>query len=184
MLSAIQKAESIAIKNTEANAVKPIVEFFKLEKCLAPRGGKFELFSVEDDGSVHLYLSGLRAELEKHHGVYVFSDSRGHAIYVGKARQQSLWKEMNLAFNRNRGEVQKIKKVRHPARNQAFKTSEEKRRQIQPSAMALHEIAVYFSAYQVADGMVNELEAMLVRSFANDLLNIRMEHFCERLGGK
>jgi hypothetical protein len=84
---------------------------------------------------------------------------------------------MNLAFNRNRKDVQEIMRVKHPERNQAFKTSDEKRRQIRPHAVALHQIASYVSAYKVADGMINELEAMLVRSFANDLLNVRMEHF-------
>jgi hypothetical protein len=38
-------------------------------------------------------------------------------------------------------------------------------------------LATYFSAYQIVDGMVNKLEALLVRSFANNLLNKRMETF-------
>jgi hypothetical protein len=49
----------------------------------------------------------------------------------------------------------------------------------------LHELAIYFSAYQVDDEMVDKLEALLVRSFANDLLNVRMEKFgpeSKRLG--
>ena len=36
-------------------------------------------------------------------------------------------------------------------------------------------MASYFSAYKVDDGMIGDVEALLVRSFANDLLNIRME---------
>jgi hypothetical protein len=107
----------------------------------------------------------------------VFFDSRGQAIYTGKARRQNLWKEMNLAFNRNRGEIQKIKRVHHPTRKQSYRTSDEKARQIRDSFVPLHELARYFSAYQIADTMINELEAMLVRSFANDLLNQRMERF-------
>ena len=43
--------------------------------------------------------------------------------------------------------------------------------------MPLHDLATYFSAYEVADVMIDDLEALMVRSFANDLLNIRMERF-------
>ncbi len=93
------------------------------------------------------------------------------------ARKQSLWDEMNLAFNRERGELQKIKRVRHPLRNQPYKTSNEKARQISDYVVPLHELSAYFSAYEVTDKMINEVEAMLVRSFANDLLNKRMEKF-------
>ena len=119
----------------------------------------------------------LRNELEKHHGVYVFFDSRGQAIYTGKARKQSLWKELTNAFNRKRGQIQKIWRVKHPMRKQQYRNSNEKARQIDEYAVPLHELASYFSAYHVADGMVNKLEALLVRSFANGLLNKRMETF-------
>lgn len=171
----VRETEIRTKQEVEANAVKPIVEFFPLNKCQSRGGTKYELFDSNDG---HLYLQGLRKELAAHHGVYVFSDSRGHAIYVGKARDQPLWNEMNAAFNRQR-DVQKIMRVAHPERNQAFKTSDEKKRQIRETTVKLHDIAMYFSAYQVADGMINSLEAMLVRCFANDLLNVRME----KLGG-
>lgn len=35
----------------------------------------------------------------------------------------------------------------------------------------------YFSAYNVDSGMIDALEALLVRGFANDLLNVKMETF-------
>jgi hypothetical protein len=75
----------------------------------------------------------------------------------------------------------KIKRVRHPKRNQAYKTTDEKSRQIVERAVPLHELASYFSAYRVVDGMINEVEAMLVRSFANDLLNTLMERFSKKI---
>ena len=84
---------------------------------------------------------------------------------------------MKFAFNRERGDLQKIKRVRHPSGKTPYRNSEEKSRQIHEFEIPLHDIAAYFSAYQVADGMINEVEAMLVRSFANDLLNKRMERF-------
>lgn len=163
--------------NLQMNAIRPLVEFFRIERCDSKQGAIYELFGVVTENGNHPYLEGLRKELQSHHGVYVFFDSRGQAIYTGKARRQTLWKEMNDAFNRERGEVQKIRRVNHPARKQAYRTSDEKVRQISDHVVPLYELAAYFSAYQVVDGMINELEAMLVRSFANDLLNKRMERF-------
>ena len=165
-------------RDMQANAIRPLVEFFHIDKCKKRNGADCELFAIKTDkGENHPYLEGLQEELKSHHGVYIFFDSRGQAIYTGKARQLDLWKEMTNAFNRKRGDVQKIKRVDHPIRKQPYRTSDEKARQITEHPVPLHELASYFSAYQVADGMINEVEAMLVRSFANDLLNKRMEKF-------
>ena len=112
-----------------------------------------------------------------HHGVYVFFDSRGQVIYAGKARKQNLWKEMTNAFNRKRGDIQYIRRVKHPLRRQNYRTSQEKVRQITEYVVPLYELATYFSAYHVADRMISRVEALLVRSAANDLLNKRMETF-------
>ena len=170
----LHKATVAGEKNMQAKAIRPLVEFFPIVKTPSKQGASWVLFA--GDGN-HLYFEGLRKELDSSRGIYIFFDSRGQAIYTGKARKQSLWKEMNLAYNRERGEIQKIKRVNHPKRNQAYQTSEEKTRQITDYPVPLHELAHYFSAYHVADGMIAELEAMLVRSFANDLLNKRMERF-------
>ena len=107
---------------------------------------------------------------------YIFYDSQGRALYVGRTEKQHLWGEMRNAFNRSR-EIQKIRTVNHPTRNQPFRTSEEKARQIVERQVKLYDLAHYFSAYEVAESMIPELEAMLVRGFANDLLNQRMERF-------
>ncbi|MEQ1931463.1 MAG: hypothetical protein ABL957_13180 [Parvularculaceae bacterium] len=174
----VHKASRAGAHNLQASALRPIVEFFPIDAAESKQGRKLELFSIKtDDGSDHQYLAGLRAELGEHSGVYLFFDSRGRAIYAGKARSQKLWKEMNLAFNRNRGTVQSIRRVSHPERNQVYKTSKEKARQIVDRVVPLNELAEYFSAYEVADVMINDIETMLVRSFANDLLNKRMERF-------
>lgn len=123
-----------------------------------------------------LYARGLRTELEESFGIYIFYDSRGQALYVGKARQQSIWKEINLAFNRKR-DVQSIALVHHPERNQEFKPGYEKLRQPKDTQLELYDLAYYFSAYHVDDGMIDDLEALMVRGFANNLLNVRMETF-------
>jgi hypothetical protein len=67
--------------------------------------------------------------------------------------------------------------VKHPETRVQYKTSGEKSRQIIESAVPLHEIAYYFSAYEVEIGMIDELESLLIRSFANDLLNVQMGRF-------
>lgn len=160
------------------NAVRPLVEFFEIWPCDSRHGAKYELFDTRDEkGKHHPYFLGLKQELDAHHGVYIFFDSRGQAIYAGKARKQSLWKEMNLALNRERGEVQTIKRVRHPNRRVEYRTSDEKARQIVDQQVRLWDLAIYFSAYEVAEEMIDDVEALLVRSFANNLLNKRMERF-------
>lgn len=173
----IVRASRAGATNLGTKAIRPIVEFFPIDKAKSTQNNRYELFTVSDGGKNHPYRSGLREELETHHGIYIFFDSRGQAIYAGKARRQKIWREMKLAFNRARGDIQKIKRVRQPVRKQAYRTSNEKARQIRDVVVPLYELAAYFSAYEVADSMINELEAMLVRSFANDLLNKRMERF-------
>jgi DNA-binding transcriptional regulator YdaS (Cro superfamily) len=160
-------------KSVRLNAIRPLVEFFPIDKQKTPQGATYQIFGSKG----HRYREGLKDELNQYFGVYIFFDSRGQAIYAGKARSQTLWKEVNIAFNRDRGEVQKIKRVRHPTRQQEYRTSDEKGRQIGDHIVPLYEIASYFSAYRVSDGMIDDLEALLVRSFANNLLNSRMEQF-------
>jgi len=177
----VNRASGAGAKNMQANAIRPLVEFFRIERSESRQGAKYELFKTkDDDGDKRAYFDGLRKELDSHHGVYMFFDSRGQAIYAGKARRQSLWKEMKLAFNRKRGKIQKIKRVKHPTRKRSYSNSEEKVRQIIDQEVPLHELAAYFSAYQVTDGMIGEVEAMLVRSFANNLLNKKMERFSQQ----
>lgn len=183
----VQRANNAGANNLQSDAIRPIVEFFHIDKCKSRGGAGFEVFTEKDGNDkngkpiIHPYRNGLKEELKKHFGVYVFFDSRGQAIYAGKARQQKLWKEINSAFNRDRGEVQTIKRVNHPQRRQAYRTSDQQARQITDNLVSLHDIAAYFSAYQVVVGMIDDLESLLVRSFANDLLNIRMERFtCHR----
>lgn len=88
---------------------------------------------------------------------------------------------MNLAFNRKR-DVQTIAPVRHPERNQEFRPGYEKLRQPKDTRLELFDLAHLFSVYKVDDGMIDELEALMVRGFSNDLLNVRMETFAHAKG--
>jgi DNA-binding transcriptional regulator YdaS (Cro superfamily) len=174
----VKTAREVERKSLQRSAIRPLVEFFPIARRESRQGAKYILFRAKDNkGRDHPYRTGLQEELDCSHGVYIFFDSRGQAIYAGKARRQSLWKEMTAAYNRHRGSVQKIKRASHPARRLPYKTSDEKSRQIRDVEVPLHELASYFSAYEVTDGLIKEIESLLVRSFANDLLNKRMERF-------
>lgn len=174
----INRSIGAGASNLKTNAIRPLVEFFRVEWRVSDLSEKRTFLGLtKEGGKRYPYLEGLRDELDSHHGVYIFFDSRGQAIYTGKARRQSLWKEMNLAFKRDRGSVQKIKRVKHPTRRKLYRTTEEKSRQIREFAVPLQELAAYFSAYTVDESLIDEVESLLVRSFANDLLNIRMERF-------
>jgi hypothetical protein len=49
--------------------------------------------------------------------------------------------------------------------------------QITKQSVHLHDIAVYFSAYEVDNAFIDNLEATIIRMFPNDLLNTRIERF-------
>jgi hypothetical protein len=177
MVGLLVKFEKKAVERTQKAAIQPIVEFFELAPADSRNGLQIEIFGTQDEeGKVYPYLKGLRDQLRAHHGIYVFYDSRGRALYAGKARQQTLWREINNAFNRDRP-VQRIRRVDHPEQRRDFRTLDEVRRQIRLRSVLLHDLAKYVSAYKVADGLITELESLLIRGFPNDLLNVRMENF-------
>ena len=141
------KAQESAVRKAQTSAVAPIVEFLRLDQVHEKENGAREVFNYN---TPHTYLKGLRDELNKHCGIYIFHDSSGQALYVGKARLQKLWAEINFAFNRKRT-TQVIKRVNHPARNVSFRTAEEITRKIAVTRVPLYDLARYVSAYKVAD---------------------------------
>lgn len=180
----MQKYAKSAGARFAATAVVPLVEFLEIYRTESRQGARWELFSIrDDDQNPHPYFEGLRRKLDASHGIYIFQDSRGRAIYAGKAHRLSLWAEMNNAFNRDRGEVQSIKRVSHPFRKVPYKLPD-RRQQISREVIPLHEIAAYASAYEVPEALIGKFEALIVRSFANDLLNVRMENFDPRAAKK
>jgi hypothetical protein len=166
------KAQHAARERYVSDAIKPIVEFYPVNKVHTPQGTAFQIF----DSNASKCAGGLRSKLDASHGVYIFYDSRGQSLYVGKARKQSLWKEMNNAFVRERV-TQRIKLVPHTEQNRNFIPANEKQRQPKQTQLLLADLAYYCSAHEVEDRMINILEALMVRGFANDLLNKKMEKF-------
>jgi hypothetical protein len=172
--NAIEKASRVAVAKSQSSTLRPIVEFFPINAVESAGGVKYELFPTgKDDNPLHVQL---REALSKAKGIYVFYDTRGRAIYAGKAKEQSLWHEMKSVFNRDR-DTQKVYRVSHPTRRQAFKPAYDKPRQPISTQLRLNDLAAYVSVYEVDKAMINDLEALLVRGFANDLLNKRMEKF-------
>ncbi len=160
----------------KSQLVRPIIEFFELQGVDSKRGVNAEIFADVWEGKTYRFLSGVKRELQAARGVYIFYDSRGRAIYAGKAEAQSLWKELNLAYNRDRGDLQTIKRVSHPINDVAYNKVREVRRRITRQQVTLYHLASYVSAYEVRPtSMIAMFEALIVRAFANDLLNKKME---------
>lgn len=169
-----ERSRKAAVEEAQVTAIKPIAEFYPIVRVRSRREAKWELFASNDNAP--LPARGLRKALDNARGVYVLYDTRGRALYVGKTEKLTIWKEMNSAFNRDRGR-QELFRVRHPTRNQEFLPASEQPRQITQASVALADLAAYFSAYEVAPGMIDVIETLLIRAFANDLLNKKMETF-------
>lgn len=161
-----KKAQEKALQT----AISPLVEFYPLDPTLSRKETNWQVFNAENNR----YTAGLKKVLNENHGIYVFFDSMGKSIYVGKAKNQTLWKEMNAAFNRGRGNLQTIIFVDHPSARE-FTPAYEKRRKLGEHAVYLSDIATYFSAYSVATDFIDIAESFLIRCFPNNLLNKRME---------
>lgn len=158
--------------------IEPIIEYLPIEYTLSKQGKKWELFSdALEDGTSRSYLAEVQSLMNASSGIYIFYDSLGRAIYVGKAEKQNLWKEANDALNRNRGEHQTMFLVNHPENNVKRVIRD---RKIVSTSVQLSHIASYFSAYAVEPSHIAEMEAFLIRAFANNLMNKKIESF--RLG--
>jgi hypothetical protein len=83
---------------------------------------------------------------------------------------------MNKTFNRKR-KSQYVWAVYHPDKVQDFTPAHEKLRELKKTNVYLYDIASYFSAYEVDKNLIDNLESLLIRGFANDLNNVRMEKF-------
>lgn len=171
----LKKARDQAMAEAHSKAFRPIIEFFPVDRRRIKKS--YAVFDTAP-GSGKM-RSGLCAELQAVNGLYVFYDSRGRALYVGQATKQSIWKEMHSAFNRARP-AQKISAVKHPKNNVEYRPASEKLRQPVDTPRKLHELATYFSAYEVAAPLIDDFEALLIRAFPNDLLNFKMEKIGKR----
>lgn len=172
--NAMASSAMVAVASSQRSTIRALVEFFPIDVVEVGKVGKYEVIPTGNGAGQH--YSGLREVLECEKGLYIFYDTRGKALYAGQTKKQNIWKEMNLAFNRDRS-AQMVTLAKHPTNDVPFRTANEKVRQPTSINLKLHDLAAYFSAFAVATGMIDELEALLVRAFPNDLLNYKMEKF-------
>ncbi len=91
---AIAKSRGAAVYTAQYESIRPIVEFYRINKALTRREAAWQVFDSGPNATT--YAQGLKDALASAHGIYVFYDTRGRSLYVGKAREQPIWKEMNL----------------------------------------------------------------------------------------
>jgi hypothetical protein len=176
----IERAVEAERRQVLTDPISPVVEFYPLDAQINERGKtNYELFNVKVAGEVNAYRQGVKEALKNAVGVYVFYDSRGRALYVGQAKRQSLWEEMKAAFNRDRRDLQMLRRVSHDETAKEFRPYEEKRRKLLQRSVFLIDLAIYFTAYKVHPDLIDEVEALMIRAFANDLLNQKMEDFAK-----
>lgn len=155
-------------------AIKPAIEMYPIERTLSLQGENWELLPTVKNHDVRNIK--IRKYLEERKGVYVFFDSQGLAIYVGKTQKQNLWKEMTSAYNRKRSHHTAFL-INHPTTGAEFSSAIDYPRQPIEQLVYLHATANYFSAYDVTTQLIPKLEALLVRIFCNSLSNKKMEKF-------
>ncbi|WP_172202807.1 helix-turn-helix domain-containing protein [Niveibacterium sp. COAC-50] len=132
-----------------ATLVKPIFEFQAIDPT--PSGDSWR-FSADAK-----LVAELKAKLENRPGLYLYYDSAGHAIYLGKT-ESSLYTEAK----------QRLKAV--PNRAIFVPTKAQ--------ASQMGQLARFLSAYEVTiPAAIKNIESFMLRAFANDLLNKNGGHF-------
>jgi hypothetical protein len=171
----VSKAQARAIDRFVTSLILPIVEFFPMDYVESRQGKRWELLETGKNAGQH--VNSIRAALEDAKGIYVFYDSRGRVVYVGKTEKTNLWQEMHSALNRDRRHLQKMMLVRHPQRDVRFVPAHSKLRRILGVGRQLCDVAYYFSAYAIDPRFIASIEALIMRVAANDVLNKKMEKF-------
>ena len=174
--SYINKAHVIGQKDAFIQPIKPIVEMYPIEAVLSKQDAKWEPLPTKKSRPRN---QAIRKHLEDSKGIYVFFDSIGCAIYTGKTERQNIWKEMTNAFNRERSNHQTFE-VPHPTTGATFSPAWEKPRQPQKCVAYLYNTASFFSAYEIAGGLIPKIEAFIVRIFCNSLSNKKMEKLYQK----
>ena len=173
VVSYLSKAEDRGRRLAIENIIRPIVEMYPIVATSSKHDKKKEVLPTPKSNTRNVQI---RSFLSKAQGIYILYDSLGCAIYVGKTETQGIWKELNNAFNRERSNHQAVF-VSHPTTGTRFKPTWEAPRQPKNKQVFLFDTAHYFSAYEVTTEVIGDLEALLVRAFANNLSNKKMEKF-------
>ncbi len=169
--SVIANAYKQGEKDSLRAIIKPLLEYYPIIVSESTHGKKQEIFETKEN----LRNKKIKELLQTTNGIYIFYSSQRRAIYVGKAKEVCLWNEIKNAYNRDR-RAQTVWGVNHPSTGNNFKPAHRHPRKVTKQSVYLHDIALYFSAYEVERNLINTVEAMLIRAFANELTNTRMEN--------
>jgi len=167
----IWKASEKSKNSAQRESIRPVVEYFPIDASKSLQGVKWRVLDTKKPQN-----KKIKEILQRSHGIYVFYNSQCEAIYVRKAKRRKLWSEINDAFNRKR-DAQIAWKVKHPKTRADFLPAFKKPRTIKKQKVYLHDLASYFSVYQVDGDLTDKIEALLIRVFANELTNTRIERF-------
>jgi len=164
----IKRAAETETASALRSAIRPIVEFFPIEKSQVRENGRDVPFDTKQPAGKTL-AKHLRAAT----GLYSFYNSQGEVIYFGKTEQLSLYAEMINAYNRVLPHYL-IYRVRHPW-GRYKSTNQNELRKIKKEEVTLSDSASYFSAYSVAAQLIGGLEALIIRIAPNDIINVKIE---------
>ncbi len=146
--------------------VKTVLKMFKKSLFRINPIMELENIPINKDGKrdVRLLKSVLKEKLKKANGIYVFYDSLGEVIYVGKTKRTEsdhLFGEIKNVWDRPRDYQQRIR----VKKGNSFKDVSYK----------LKDASHYISAYDVSDEHISIVEALLTRILPNNLTNKRIE---------
>lgn len=128
--------------------INPVLEFKKIKPTKF--SSKYILLPTEHN------KDALKEVLEKKVGIYLFYNSQGKNIYIGKTE-----KDLYIEITQQLGRVIKI-----------YAES------LKPTNVQQGDITSFISVYEIKPkALIKDLEALLIRAYANDNTNIKMENF-------
>lgn len=153
--SSLKKIIELYRNHHAKTLIKPLLEFFPIDPVR--RNSTWD-FSTKES-----VVSELKDSLDKRVGIYIFYDTSGTALYLGKT-ERSLYSEakQRLKALPNRPIYKPAKAHREP----------------------MGSMARYLSAYEISIAVaVKNIETFMLRAFPNDLRNVNGGNFNLKLPG-
>lgn len=136
-------------EHAASSLIRPILEFTPIAPVRAGKQWNFSASTAQ--------IARIKKVTKKIHGIYVFYDSSGKAVYLGKT-ENCLYTE-----SKQRLKAQPFVPIYVPAK---------------PRYGEVAERACFVSYYQVAiTSAVKNIESFMLRAFTNDLQNRNSGHF-------
>ncbi|WP_299733620.1 helix-turn-helix domain-containing protein [uncultured Endozoicomonas sp.] len=170
--SVFYDAKENLVKDSIINSIQPVAEFIKINPGSSVKKKGWNVFVPEGRNE----YEDLRDKLLKSKGIYFFYNSEGKIIYVGKTSENNLWSEINQRYNGERESHKMYSSDQEIGINLLFDSIDNPIK-IVNKKIKLREVAAYFSAYELNQHLIHNLEAMLTRALPNNLINIKAEKF-------